>query len=455
MGARSGDASDRERRVDTGRRVLALAAIVAILATIAIALVGLVLHPLVIALSSVAAALVVEGVILVVTTAGTRRPIGVAVAIVGAIAWVWVLVDGEAFGFVVGIIVGTAISTFLTVWALRPRPYRPPGREPPAPAKPFILMNPRSGGGKVKKFALDTKARDMGAEVAYLEPGTDAEAALRRAVQDGADLLGAAGGDGTQALVAQVAAEHDIPIVCIPAGTRNHFALDLGLDRDDPSLALDALGDSGEEIRTDLGRIANRPFVNNVSLGAYAEIVARPEYRDAKFATAMTVLPEVTDPSTRSGLTVEADGQPPVRDPQLVQIANNPYAGPDDPAPAGTRPRLDTGELGVDVVAYRSGNELRGLVAEALRGTTIRAKAYRSWRGRSLRISSDDGVVRAGVDGEAIEFPSPVDISIAPGALRIRVPKDRPGPKIGWPRLDTRIVIRLWSILAGADSDAP
>jgi diacylglycerol kinase family enzyme len=104
----------------------------------------------------------------------------------------------------------------------------------------------------------------------------------------------------------------------------------------------------------------------------------------------------------------------------------------------------------VDAVAYRSPTELRGLVAEAIGGAAIRSKAYRSWTGRKLRVSSNDGVVHAGVDGEAVEFPSPVDISIAPGALRVRVPKDRPGQKIGWPRLDRRIVIRLWSILIGA-----
>jgi diacylglycerol kinase family enzyme len=450
MGPRSDDASEREVSIGADRRALAFAALVAMVATIVVALAGLVQHPLVIAISSAAAALVVEGVILIVTASGKRRPAGAAMAIVGAIAWIWILIDGEAFGFAIGIIVGTAISTLLAVWALRPRPYRPPGREPRLPTKPFILMNPRSGGGKVRKFDLDTKARNIGAEVSYLEPGTDAEAVLRRAVQDGADLLGAAGGDGTQALVAQVAAEHDIPIVCIPAGTRNHFALDLGLDRNDPSLALDAIGDQGEEILTDLGRVADRPFVNNVSLGVYAEIVSRPGYRDAKFVTVMTVLPDVTDPSARSGLTVEAEGQSPVRDPQLVQVANNPYAGPDDASRAGTRPRLDTGVLGVDAVAYRSPTELRGLVAEAIGGAAIRSKAYRSWTGRKLRVSSNDGVVHAGVDGEAVEFPSPVDISIAPGALRVRVPKDRPGQKIGWPRLDRRIVIRLWSILIGA-----
>jgi diacylglycerol kinase family enzyme len=89
-------------------------------------------------------------------------------------------------------------------------------------------------------------------------------------------------------------------------------------------------------------------------------------------------------------------------------------------------------------------------VAEALRGSTIRSTAYRSWKGRKVRISSKDGVVRAGVDGEAVEFPSPIEISILPRALRVRLPKDRPGPKIGWPRLDRRIVVRLWSIVVGS-----
>jgi diacylglycerol kinase family enzyme len=434
----------------TGRRVAACVALATIAATIVIALVGLGLHPLVIGLSSVAIALVVLGLLLVVTTPGARRLLGGAAAVAGVIALFWILVDGDAITFVFAIVLGTAVATLLSLLALRPHPYRPPAHAASVPSKPFILMNPRSGGGKVSKFELDTKAEAAGAEVVLLEEGTDAEAQLRRAVERGADLLGAAGGDGTQALVAQVAVEHDLPIICIPAGTKNHFALDLGLDRKDPGRALDALGDEGEEIVIDLAWAADRPFVNNVSLGAYAEIIARPEYRDAKFTTVMAVLPQVTEPSARSGFVVEAEGQPPVEDPQLVQVANNPYAGPDDPSPAGTRPRLDTGTLGVDVVAYKNASELGDLVAQALAGRTIQSSAYRSWTGSRVRISSADGVVRAGVDGEALEFPSPLEISIAPATLRVRVPKERPGPKVGWPRLDRRVVRRLWSVLRGA-----
>ena len=100
-------------------------------------------------------------------------------------------------------------------------------------------MNPRSGGGKVTKFGLKDKAEALGAEVALLEgPGTvDVAALARKAVADGTDLLGVAGGDGTQALVAGIAAEHGLPFLVISAGTRNHFPLDLGLDRDDPPRA--------------------------------------------------------------------------------------------------------------------------------------------------------------------------------------------------------------------------
>jgi Diacylglycerol kinase catalytic domain len=147
----------------------------------------------------------------------------------------------------------------------------------PPPRRPFLIMNPRSGGGKVTRFGLKDKAEALGATVALLEgPGpVDVAALARQAVADGADLLGVAGGDGTQALVAGIAAEHDLPLLVISAGTRNHFALDLGLDRDDPSRCLDALRD-GVELRVDLGVIADRPFVNNASFGAYAGGGAEP-----------------------------------------------------------------------------------------------------------------------------------------------------------------------------------
>jgi hypothetical protein len=153
-------------------------------------------------------------------------------------------------------------------WRMPERPAQPPARHP------YLIMNPKSGGGKVEKFDLKRKAEELGAEVFLIggpEP-VDVAKVARQAVDRCADLLGVAGGDGTQALVAGIAAEHGIPFVVISAGTRNHFALDLGLDREDPSACLNALSD-GVELQVDLGVINGQTFVNNASFGAYAEVV--------------------------------------------------------------------------------------------------------------------------------------------------------------------------------------
>ena len=179
----------------------------------------------------------------------------------------------------------------------------------PPPPRPFLVMNPRSGGGKVGRFALQERAEALGAEVALLDrPGTDVQQLARDALARGADLLGVAGGDGTQALVAQVAAEHDVPFLVISAGTRNHFALDLGLDREDPAAGLEALRD-GVEARIDLGEINGRTFVNNASFGAYAEIVESPAYRDDKRGTTLDTLPDLLRGQRGARLVADLGGR--------------------------------------------------------------------------------------------------------------------------------------------------
>ena len=209
------------------------------------------------------------------------------------------------------------------------RSSRPPAapREDPAAAQrqPFVIMNPRSGGGKVGKFGLQDKAAALGAEVALLDgPGVvDVAAMARQAAEDGADLLGVAGGDGTQALVAGIAAGRDIPMMVISAGTRNHFALDLGLDRDDPASCLDALTD-GVELRIDLGLIGDRTFVNNASFGAYAQVVQSPAYRDDKSGTTLQMLPDLLSGHQGAHLVVQVDGQVILDGPQAVLVSNNP-----------------------------------------------------------------------------------------------------------------------------------
>ena len=164
------------------------------------------------------------------------------------------------------------------------------------PRRPVLFINPRSGDGKAARARLDERARDAGIEAVILDPGQDLAELAGEAAAAGADALGMAGGDGSLAVVAAVAAAHGIPFVCVPAGTRNHFALDVGVDRHDLIGALDAFTD-GVERQIDMAEANGRAFLNNVSLGIYGDAVQRTSYRDAKVRTLMETTAEVLGPS--------------------------------------------------------------------------------------------------------------------------------------------------------------
>src|SRR5689334_14640724 len=148
-------------------------------------------------------------------------------------------------------------------------------------SRPVLFINLASGGGTATRAGLRNKAGTLGIRCVVLEPGRDLPALVRDAIAAGADALGMAGGDGSMAVVAAAASRQDLPFVCVPAGTRNHFARDLGLAPDDPVGALAAFSD-GVERRIDLGEVNGRVFVNNVCIGVYGDAVQRPEYRNAK-----------------------------------------------------------------------------------------------------------------------------------------------------------------------------
>ncbi|WP_371494419.1 diacylglycerol kinase family protein [Kitasatospora sp. NBC_00374] len=308
----------------------------------------------------------------------------------------------------------------------------------PPPRHPVLIMNPKSGGGKVGRFGLVEKAEALGARVVLLDTTvkTDVAAIARQAVAEGADLLGVAGGDGTQALVAEVASEHDLPFLVISAGTRNHFAMDLGLDRDDPARCLDALTD-GEELRIDLGVVGGHTFVNTASFGVYADIVQRPEYRDAKAGTALNALPDLLLGYTGHALDAAMDEMR-LEAQQALLVSNNPYAAPEPMAAGGRRVRLDLGVLGVFGIRV---NNAAQAAEVALRGA--RAAGLQVLTSRRILVGSDAERIPVAVDGEALTMPTPVTCTIRPGALRVLVPRLRPGAPPATPPMHWRDVVTL------------
>jgi diacylglycerol kinase family enzyme len=380
-------------------------------------------------------ALTLAGMWWALTHKGLVRGLAVAVAVAAPLV-VLVLYMRRGLLWVVVVALGLlALAVAAGRAALRRDavPEKMHEHDAPPPRRPYLIMNPRSGGGKVARFGLKDKAEALGAEVALLEgPGTvDVGELVRTAVANGADLLGAAGGDGTQALVAGIAAEHDIPLLVISAGTRNHFALDLGLDREDPSRCLDALTD-GVELHIDLGFIGDRPFVNNASFGAYAAVVQSPAYRDDKARTTLDQLPGLLAGQQGPRLVARA-GNVTIEGPQAVLVSNNQY-GMGDIAGLGRRARLDRGTLGVFAVTVSSAAQAAGL----LRGRNSRGLT--SLAGREVVVDADVSQIPVGVDGEALLLDTPVRCTVRPAALRVRVPRDRPGvpdpkPIVDWKRL--------------------
>jgi diacylglycerol kinase family enzyme len=319
----------------------------------------------------------------------------------------------------------------------------------PPPRRPVLFFNPRSGDGKAARFDVAAAARARGIEAIELTPGADLVALARRAVADGADALAMAGGDGSQAAVAAIAAEHELPYACVPAGTRNHFALDLGVDREDIVGALDAFVDGGERV-VDLADVNGRIFVNNVSLGLYAQAVQRPGYREAKLRTLLDVVPDVLGPDSQ-GLDLHWRG-PRGREHSAgaaILVSNNRYRL-GRAVGSGTRPQIDDGLLGITVFGAPRAPRPRGASGRQAQ------RPWREWTAPAFEVDSDRPVP-AGIDGEATRLEPPLRFTIHPGVLRVRIARAHPGasPSAMQPQGGWEGVRALAALVAGHDPRRP
>ena len=341
---------------------------------------------------------------------GPRRLVAAAIGVLALVGTAVLLIDLGDFVADLAVVVAFAIAVALARVAFRVHVELP---RAPKPSRPVLFFNPLSGGGKATRFHLVEEARGRGIVPIELGHGEDLRDLVAGAIEDGADALAMAGGDGSQAVVAEIAAARGLPYACIPAGTRNHFALDLGVDRDDVVGALDAFVDGGER-HVDLAEVNGRVFVNNVSIGVYAEAVQRPGYRDAKIRTLLEVAPEKlggdgSKPDLRWRGPDGEDGPTAV----ALLVSNNVYRL-GAALGSGTRPHLDEGVLGIAAAEEGPGRGLRvGL-------------SLVQWQQPSFTVDADDPIP-LGIDGEAVMLSPPLEFASMPGALAVRIAPGHPG----------------------------
>jgi diacylglycerol kinase family enzyme len=345
------------------------------------------------------------------TRTGGARFLGAGTAILAVGAVVALLIaDGDHLIEALVIVAGVGLMVLAMRSAFRVHAPLDPA---PDPHHPVLFYNPKSGGGKAEKFHLAEEARARRIEPIELKAGTDLEQLVRGAVADGADALAMAGGDGSQAVVASVAAEQGLPYACIPAGTRNHFALDLGVDREDVVGALDAFV-GGRQRRVDLAEVNGRVFVNNVSLGLYAEAVQREGYREAKLRTILDTLPEVLGPEGE-GLAIRWTGPEgnETSSGAAILVSNNRYRL-GRAVGSGTRPKIDEGLLGIAVASAPGGDR------------SLARRPWQEWATPAFEVDAE-APIAAGIDGEAVVLDAPLHFRILPAALGVRIAAAHPG----------------------------
>ena len=421
--------SDLTHRPDLRHRAAALTALIG-LVVFGVASLAFVIHSAPALVATVGGlGLAVGGAWWVVTERDRRRLWGMAAIVAGFVVMTWAmahaLIAADAMILrllaAVGVLgVAVASARFALAADLHALDRR---QQSHRPQRPVLICNPRSGDGKVERFGLRSAAAELGVETVELEPGDDLEQLAHDAVAAGADCLGMAGGDGSQAIVAAVAVEHDLPFVCISAGTRNHFALDLGLDRDDPRHTLRAFTDAVER-RVDYGTVNGRLFVNNVSLGVYATIIAEESYRADKAQTAAAMLPDLLGPTARPfDLQFTAPSGRDVDGAFVILVSNNPYVASTS-LDAATRRRMDTGALGVIAVSTSTAAEAARLMTRSALGLRKTSPFWHEFTAGSVEIRSRSGHAAAGIDGEAVDLTTPMTIRSHPRGLRLLVPAE-------------------------------
>jgi diacylglycerol kinase family enzyme len=404
-------------------------AVVALVLAVAVIVVALFRDPLAMAASLVGLVLAAPLTTLAIWGAGLVPRIAAGTAILAAAApCSLLLVRGRPLALVLVVILlpasGWAAGQALRSVGRRPLPVPVPGTPVGPAARPVLFANPRSGGGKAGRLALAEQARRRGVKVVVLGPGDDLRRLAEQEADQGADMLGMAGGDGSQGLVAQVAMERDLAFACVPVGTRNHFARDLGLDPADAAGALEAFGD-GEERRVDVGLVGDRVFVNNVSLGVYAKIVGTEGYREHKAPTAWQVLSRVFGPDAEPFdlRFTGPDGQEHASFP-LILVSNDPYGLTADHR-FGSRERMDRGMLGIVAAKPGEGEEFPRFAEAWWAGQPDSSRGWLRWEAQRFEVRSG-GPIPAGVDGEALVFDAPLRLRSLPGALRVRLPGTGP-----------------------------
>jgi YegS/Rv2252/BmrU family lipid kinase len=289
-----------------------------------------------------------------------------------------------------------------------------------------LFLNPTAGVrfSPAEASALEAVAKEAGLEIFRVERGVDVSDTIREQLRVGRKMFVVAGGDGTISSVVQALVNSEAVVGVVPLGTYNHFARDLGVPLDWREALDVAL--SGTVRQVDAGRVNDRFFINNVSIGLYPELVARREERGrdyrrwkarlhAAYAT-LRKYPHVT-------LAIETEYLHEIVRTHVFLVSNNSYdlsrIGIEAP-----RNTLEEGRLSVYWLPHIPRIVLMRFVAHYLAGRVRNTPGFRSFRTTQLKVQSAKKRLSLGIDGEVFTMAPPLVITIVPKSLLVKVPRE-------------------------------
>lgn len=283
------------------------------------------------------------------------------------------------------------------------------------------------GGGSASRAGDDLRERLEAAFAAAgqqvvleLVEGEELAAALARHAASPRVAVG--GGDGTLATAACAVSRAKGELAVLPLGTRNHFALQLGVPSDLAAAA--ELAATGQARRVDLGQAADRVFINNLSVGAYVELVREREA--SRLPKLLATIPAAWGTLRRlrsRPFELVIDGERVAVRTPLLFIGNNRYEV--EEGRPGDRAALDDGLLSIYAVAPLS---RPALVLASLRTLIARPRMQRDFAldrtAREVRIEGPGAALEVTLDGERARFDLPLTIRLAPKALAVVAPPE-------------------------------
>jgi diacylglycerol kinase family enzyme len=290
-----------------------------------------------------------------------------------------------------------------------------------------VIINAGSGAadkGDMKQRLEDLfAAGNIEAHISLAHTGEEVVRLAERAAQSDAEVIVAAGGDGTINAVAAQVFDSNKTLGILPFGTLNHLAKDLQLPLDVEG-AVKAIIE-GQVVHIDVGEVNGHLFVNNSSLGLYPNIVREREKQQrlgwGKWPAFLWAAIAVLRRYPFLGVRLSVEGKELTSRTPFVFIGNNEYEM--EGLNIGRRARLDAGKLSLYVTNRIGRLGLIRLALRALFGGLRQEKDFLALSAQEIWTETKHKRLRVALDGEVTSMQPPLHYRVRPGALRVLVPK--------------------------------